>query len=103
MEFIKQEVNGENPKKLVTVSHHVPTFLNYPEQYKGDVLNDAFAVELFDFIEKSDIDYWIFGHHHENTPGFMIGNTKMLTNQLGYVKYNENILFNKGKYFIVTC
>ena len=103
LEFIKQEVNGENPEKLVTVSHHVPTFLNYPEQYKGDVLNDAFAVELFDFIEKSDIDYWIFGHHHENTPGFMIGNTKMLTNQLGYVKYNENILFNKGKYFIVTC
>lgn len=99
LKFIKQELNGEKSKKTVVATHHVPTFLNYPEQYKGDVLNDAFAVELFDFIEKSDIDYWIFGHHHENTPEFMIGDTKMLTNQLGYIRYNENNLFDHGKFF----
>ena len=49
----------------------------------------AFAVELFDLIETNGPGYWIYGHHHNNTPEFKIGKTEMLTNQLGYVKYNE--------------
>lgn len=95
--FIQQELKQNNTEKSVIVSHHVPTFLNYPEQYKGDALNDAFAVELFDMIENSNINYWIYGHHHQNTPDFKIGNTQMLTNQLGYVQYNEHSLFNTNK------
>lgn len=67
--------------------------MNYPEKYKRDFLNEAFAVELFDFIETYQPDCWIYGHHHNNTPAFEIGKTKMLTNQLGYVKYNEHELF----------
>ena len=102
LEFIKKELSENNSKHTIVASHHVPTLLNYPEQYKGDVLNDAFAVELFDFIENSDIDYWIFGHHHENTPEFIIGDTKMLTNQLGYVKYENNDLFDLGKCFEIV-
>lgn len=88
--FIEQEMNKSHDGKTVVVTHHVPTFLNYPEQYKGDALNEAFAVELFDFIEPSNIDYWIYGHHHCNIPAFKIGATEMLTNQLGYVRHNEN-------------
>ena len=95
--FLKQEIQGNQSGKTVVVSHHVPTLLNYPEKYKGDVLNEAFAVELFDFIESSNIDYWIYGHHHNNTPDFQIGKTRMLTNQLGYVKYNENKDFQGEK------
>ncbi|HRW21229.1 MAG TPA: metallophosphoesterase, partial [Bacteroidales bacterium] len=72
---------------------HVPTFLNYPEIYKGDILNEGFGVELFDSIEKSKINYWIFGHHHSNPGEFLIGNTKLLTNQLGYVHHNEHEFF----------
>jgi hypothetical protein len=71
--------------------------LNYPEQYKGDVLNEAFAVELYDLIESSNIDYWVFGHHHYNTPEFTIGSTKLLTNQLGYVQQSEHRLFGKDR------
>jgi len=97
--FITQELATVNAEKVIVATHHVPTLLNYPEQYKGDVLNDAFAVELFDFIENSNVDCWIFGHHHENTPEFKIGKTKMLTNQLGYVKYENTDLFDLGKCF----
>jgi len=57
IDFIMKELEIVNNEKVVVVTHHVPTMLNYPEQYKGDVLNDAFAVELFDFIENSNIDY----------------------------------------------
>ncbi len=93
LKFLKQELKKAGPEKKVVVSHHVPTFLNYPEIYKGDVLNEGFGVELFDLIEKSKINYWIFGHHHQNIDEFTIGKTKLLTNQLGYLSDNEHELF----------
>lgn len=57
-------------------------------------INSAFATELFNFIETSNAAYWIYGHQHCNTAPFKIGNTTMLTNQLGYVQQNEHQLFN---------
>lgn len=38
-----------------------------------------FEVELHDSIFDSNAAYWIYGHHHNNTPEFAIGNTIMLT------------------------
>jgi len=87
--FLKTALNTSDSKTNVVVTHHVPTFLNYPEQYKSSNINEAFAVELYDFIFNSNVAYWIYGHHHHNTPEFTIGNTIMLTNQLGYVQQQE--------------
>jgi len=97
MAFLKQELDANKTSKNVVVTHHVPTFLNYPIAYKGDILNEAFAVELFDFIEDTGPDYWIYGHIHGNTPDFEIGKTKLLCNQLGYVKCNEYYSFDNKK------
>lgn len=77
----------------VVVTHHVPTLLNYPKQYINSPINEGFAVELFDVIEQSKADYWIYGHHHANGPSFQIGQTSLVTNQLGYVMHNEHSLF----------
>ncbi len=99
LDFIKQELKNVKEDTIIVATHHVPTFMNYPEQYKGDTLNDTFAVELFELIKNSDINYWIFGHHHKNIPEFKIGKTGMLTNQLGYVMFENTELFNPGKYF----
>lgn len=99
LQFITAELQTETSYKSVVATHHVPTFMNYPEKYKGDALNDAFAVELFSLIESSGPDAWVFGHHHSNTPDFTIGNTQLLTNQLGYVKQGEHRLFNHEKCF----
>ncbi len=95
--FIQNELKSVKEDSVAVFSHHCPTFLNYPEQYKGDLLNEAFAVELFDMIETSNIDYWVYGHHHSNIPEFRIGNTKLITNQLGYVQQNEHQLFKTNK------
>ena len=92
-EFLETELARKQSKTIV-VTHHVPTFLNYPVKYMGDALNEGFAVELFDLIESCGADYWIYGHHHQYIPEFSIGNTKLTTNQLGYVKYNEHEKFN---------
>lgn len=94
LDFIKQTVKDNNGERVVVFSHHCPTFLNYPPQFKGDVLNEGFATELYDFIESSDISYWGFGHHHSNMPDFHIGNTRLITNQLGYVQQREHKLFD---------
>ncbi|MFN8438107.1 MAG: metallophosphoesterase [Cytophagales bacterium] len=95
--FIQNELKMVIEEKIAVFTHHCPTFLNYPEQYKGDVLNEAFAVELHDLIESSNIACWVYGHHHTNTPEFTIGNTKLITNQLGYVQRNEHQLFEPNK------
>jgi predicted phosphohydrolase len=100
-EFISKNL-AENPsEKTVVATHHVPTFLHYPEQYKGDILNEGFATEYHDFIVENEPKYWIYGHHHQNTPNFKIGNTELITNQLGYVKYGENKGFSLERVFEV--
>ena len=99
--FINQELQLENQGKTVVVTHHVPTFMNYPEIYKGSKINDGFAVELFDTIEASSVNYWIYGLSHYNTANFNIGNTQMLTNQLGYIHHNENLLFDPNATIII--
>ena len=101
IDFIKKELEINNDNKTIVVSHHVPTFYNYPEQYKGSVLNEAFAVELFNFIEIAGPDYWIYGHNHFNQPDFKIGHTKIKTNQLGYVRYNEHLSYKNDISFKV--
>jgi len=99
-EFGTTSVDGQHHiGKTVVITHHVPTFLNYPEQYRQSTINQAFGVELFDLIENSHLNAWIYGHHHANIPSFKIGNTEMLTNQLGYVKYGEHNLYSSEKVF----
>lgn len=101
MNFLVPELKRKNEGKSVVVTHHIPTFINYPRQYKGDVLNEAFATELFELIETFGPDYWIYGHHHQNIPDFEIGKTHLLTNQLGYVQAGEHHLFNNEKIIII--
>lgn len=97
--FIESAIDKNKEKKKVVVTHHVPTLLNYPLQYKNSPINEAFAVELFDFIYSSDISNWIYGHHHYNVPPFKIGSTQMLTNQLGYISHYENKHFQRDLFF----
>ncbi len=97
LQFIQHEVAQNTAEKCVVVSHHVPTFQHYPEEYRFSDLNSAFAVNLDDFITTSPIDYWIYGHHHRNTGDFTLGKTRMLTNQLGYVQQGEHKGFVRDK------
>lgn len=95
--FLKEEIKKASKAKkareidhIIVATHYVPTKQNYPEIYAGSSLNDAFAMELEDLITKNPIDYWIYGHHHFNQPNFKVGNTQLLTNQLGYVMREEH-------------
>ena len=97
MDFLQQEEHWDDLLKKVVITHHVPTLMKYPTRYKGDTLNDGFAVELFDWISQRQPSAWIYGHHHDNTPAFKIGKSQLLTNQLGYVQSGEHSGFDLGK------
>jgi predicted phosphohydrolase len=97
--FLKNALLSTGDMPTVVVTHHVPTLMNYPSVYKKSPLTEAFAVELFDLIETSGAARWIYGHHHVNTPEFNIGQTKMLTNQLGYVHHHEHGSFRRDAVF----
>ncbi len=72
-------------RKKVVITHHLPSPLCNAEEHNNSKINEAFCVDLTDFIEQSKVDYWVYGHNHRNKPAFKIGQTTMLTNQLGYV------------------
>lgn len=79
------------------ITHHLPSNNCNVEEFKRSVLNGAFCVEKTNFILNNDIDYWIYGHSHRNIQDFQIGNTKMITNQFGYVGWKEHKTFNYKK------
>ena len=70
------------------------------EEFRRSMINGAFTSNLDKMIECLPIDYWIYGHSHRNIEA-EIHETKMLTNQLGYVFANEHIDFNRKKFIEV--
>lgn len=84
LNFVKQAVTNSDAEKKIVITHHCPTELCNHSQFKNSALNSGFVVELFDYIETSNIDYWIYGHTHRNMPETVIGKTKLITNQYCY-------------------
>ncbi|HSJ67308.1 MAG TPA: hypothetical protein VK921_06525, partial [Anditalea sp.] len=97
LRFIKKELQTPFAGKKVVVTHHVPTFRHYPKKYIDSPINEGFAVDLSSLIADSGPYCWIYGHHHHNSPEFLIGKTRMLTNQLGYVERREHAGFSKER------
>lgn len=91
--FINTAVAQSDAKYKIVVTHHVPSYSLCAPEFEGSSLNGAFAVELEDFINDSGIEYWIYGHSHRNIDK-VIGNTRCVTNQLGYVFAGEHKTFN---------
>jgi len=100
-QYLAKSIEESTARHKVVLTHHVPTLMNYPPKYKGDALNEAFATEMHDYIAATGVDSWIYGHTHYNTPDFKIGNTRILTNQLGYVRYGEHSTFDNARIIVI--
>lgn len=88
LSFLKRAVEESTAKHIVVVSHHLPTNAVVAPQHKYSSLNSAFVTELGNYIADSRIDVWIYGHSHTNI-NTTIGNTRIVSNQLGYVGHQE--------------
>jgi Icc-related predicted phosphoesterase len=98
--FVNRSVNG-NKDKTVIVTHHMPSILCNSPVHNTSPLNEAFCVDLTGCIEACKANFWIYGHSHFNQKPLFIGNTIMLTNQLGYVHLHESENFKQHAYFSV--
>jgi len=95
LHFLAPALESKAARKMV-ISHHLPSFLNYPKKHQNDPINACFASNLDDFIQKTTQNAWIYGHHHSNISPFLIGKTTLYTNQLGYVKFKEGAGFDRS-------
>lgn len=92
--FIEKAVSESNAERIVVATHHVPSFALMAEEFKDSSINGAFTVELAGMIAESRINCWIYGHSHRNIDK-MIGSTRCVSNQLGYVFQNEHNTFRR--------
>ena len=99
-EFLSQSLEKNN-KKTVVVTHHVPSVKCNPAVHINSIINEAFTVDLTEYIHRSNVNFWIYGHSHYNQKPLYIGKTIMLTNQLGYIKLNEQQGFRNNAYFAI--
>lgn len=100
LSFIKDAMTRRT-NNTVVVTHHLPSNLCNAAVHNNSPINEAFCVNLTDFIEGSNANFWIYGHNHFNQNPLYIGNTIMLTNQLGYVHCNEHGKFKHNAYFSI--
>lgn len=100
LSFLKQSLKGKNDKTVV-VTHHLPSALCNAPQHAKSPINEAFCVDLTEMIETCNANFWIYGHSHFNQKPLIIGNTMLLTNQLGYVHLNEQEGFKNNAFFAI--
>lgn len=89
IDYIKHTVDDKS-KKYVVVTHHAPTPLSIHEMFKHDsLMNGAFCSDLSEFImDRPQIKLWTHGHMH-NVSDYMMGETRVVCNPRGYVKYEQ--------------
>ncbi|WP_187271013.1 metallophosphoesterase [Neolewinella aurantiaca] len=93
--FLEKEIIEPGPKVVVT--HHLPSEQCNAPAFQGSALNEGFCVDKTRFIENNDIAAWVYGHSHRNVGDVEIGDTWLLTNQLGYIGYGEQKGFSDHK------
>lgn len=98
-EFIEQELKKDFEGKIVVVTHHLPSIECVIPKWRNVNVLSAFANENMDnVISDNKIDCWIFGHQHEYIDDH-IGNTRIVSNPLGYSK--EESFYNfSSKHFV---
>ena len=100
LDFLKGALSDKSGK-IVIITHHLPSPLCNKEIHQKSNINEAFCTDLTDIIEESNAAFWIYGHSHHNQKPIYIGNTIMLTNQLGYIQLNEKDGFRRNAYFSI--
>jgi predicted phosphodiesterase len=90
--FLKSHIEQKLPEeKLVVITHHAPSYQSVAGQYRGDLLNAAYANKLDALVEK--VDLWVHGHTHHSFD-YRIGKGRVICNPRGYYPRDLNKDFN---------
>ena len=103
LEYIKIVTSMMPPtQKYIVVGHHTPSPFSIHPKYAHDTLmNGGYTSDLIDFImDIPRLVLWTHGHTHEQFD-YMIGNTRVVCNPRGYIKYENCADQFELKYFEV--
>lgn len=99
VDFIKLMTAEKADQKFVVCTHHTPSFQSCAEYYMNDtIMNGAYHSSLEEFIlDRPQIKLWTHGHTHDDFD-YMVGETRVVCNPRGYVKYEARAQNFKLKY-----
>lgn len=90
VKWLESQINNTH-KKILIITHHLPSYQLIHKKYENSPLNYAFATNL-EYLLKSNVTHVCCGHSHSNV-NIKINNCQLLINPKGYP--NENELYNK--------
>lgn len=96
IDYITKELQSKYSKRIV-VSHHAPVLDALYEPLRYSWYAQLYGNNLNELIEENTIDYWIYGHSHQNINPFIINDTILISNPCGYISKRENALFDLSK------
>lgn len=78
----------------VVVTHHLPSYQSVPEEYQQDNLNMFYVNNCEKLIMEKQPKLWVHGHTHFQND-YMIGDTRIVSNPLGYPGDKSTYWFRK--------
>lgn len=92
-EFIKSQLQLNQDRKCVVVTHHAPSGQSISEEFRNDrQMNGAYFSNLENLIlSNPNCVLWTHGHVH-NYNNYKIGETTVLSNPRGYMGYERRAL-----------
>ena len=83
----------KDTKNLIVMTHHAPSDKSIRIDWKTNAASPAYASNLEDFIRELKPKYWLHGHLHTFCR-YNIGDTEVLSNCFGYIRYEENGMYD---------
>jgi len=93
VKWLQDVLKEHHDKKIIVMTHHLPSLQLIHEQYKDSPVTDAFASDI-EFLMSPNIKFWVAGHTHCSME-VTIGETSCITNPAGYP---NNISFENSDY-----
>ena len=81
--FLEEQLEAYQGRKVVVITHHLPTEKSVKMSFRNDPLTTAFASSLDDLIMRYQPALWIHGHSHYGVD-YTIGDTRIVSNPGGY-------------------
>lgn len=98
VKFINLAKNIYHNKKIIIMSHYVPTHRLIEEKYHDHPSNSYFVTDL-EYLMTNPIHTWICGHTH-SVGECDVGDVKCLINAHGYVGENNKDIIKTKTFFI---
>jgi|NOAtaT_7_FD_contig_71_1457199_length_3553_multi_2_in_0_out_0_3 hypothetical protein len=91
VDFLKTYLEVFNGCNIAVLTHHTPSIKCIDPTYHKDILSAAYASNLDEFVAYSGAKIWFTGHTHYKYKKFMLGDTLLVSNPMGYLNYiNED-------------